>query len=168
VQWLLERSQIASGLAPDRWPAVLKNILPSPDSVTVEPVRSPAPEEPAEAPLIGLIEDDASFRTALGRLLRSWGYRVESFESAEAFLRARTGVHCLVVDLHLGGMNGLDFQDRLAEEGLTIPLVFMTAMEDSAARRRALHGGAAAYLQKPLDERQLLEIFSRLIDYVPT
>jgi FixJ family two-component response regulator len=156
---------------PDRWPACL-NIFPFPDATSVE--QSPAAlsaepaEEPREAPLIVLVEDDASFRTALGRLLRSWGYRVESFGSAEDFLRARTGAHCLVVDLHLGGMNGLDLQARLAEEGRAIPIVFVTAMEDSSARQRALQGGAAAYLHKPLDERQLLDIFSRLIDYLPS
>jgi len=65
-------------------------------------------------------------------------------------------------------MNGLDLQARLAEEGLSVPVVFVTAMEDSSARQRALQGGAAAYLQKPLDERQLLETFSRLIDYLPS
>lgn len=135
----------------------------------MEQSRTSLPEEPAEPPLIVVVEDDTSFRTALGRLLRSWGYRVESFKSAEEFLRARrSGAHCLVVDLHLGGMNGLDLQARLAEEGVSIPLVFVTAMEDSISRQRALQGGAAAYLQKPLDERQLLDIFSRVIDYLPS
>lgn len=62
----------------------------------------------------------------------------------------------------------MDLQARLAEEGVSIPLVFVTAMEDSISRQRALQGGAAAYLQKPLDERQLLDIFSRVIDYLPS
>ena len=134
----------------------------------MEQSRSTPPDGLVETPLIVVIEDDTSFRTALGRLLRSWGFRVEGFASAEDFLIARSGAHCLVVDLHLGGMNGLDLQARLAEEGSAIPMVFVTAMEDSGVRRRAMEGGAVAYLQKPLEERRLLEVFSRVIDYQPT
>lgn len=122
-------------------------------------------EDVIESPLIAVIDDDVSFNTAIGRLLRLSGFRTQSFESAEEFLRQPTSAHCLVLDLHLSGMSGLDLQARLAEEGRPVPIVFVTAMEDSGIRLRALEAGAAAYLEKPFDEHRLLEVLSRVIDY---
>lgn len=122
-------------------------------------------EDVIESPLIVVIDDDASFNTAIGRLLRLSGFRTQSFASAEDFLRQPTSAHCLVLDLHLTGMSGLDLQARLAEEGRPVPIVFVTAMEDSGIRLRAMQAGAAAYLEKPFDEHRLLEVLSRVIDY---
>ena len=122
-------------------------------------------EDVVESPLIAVIDDDASFNTAVGRLLRLSGFRTQSFRSAEDFLRQPTSAHCLVLDLHLSGMSGLDLQARLAEEGRPVPIVFVTAMEDSGIRLRAMQAGAAAYLEKPFDEHRLLEVLSRVIDY---
>jgi FixJ family two-component response regulator len=122
-------------------------------------------EDVIESPLIVVIDDDASFNTAIGRLLRLSGFRTQSFASAEDFLRQPTSAHCLVLDLHLSGMSGLDLQARLAEDGRPVPIVFVTAMEDSGIRLRAMQAGAAAYLEKPFDERRLLEVLSRVIDY---
>ena len=119
----------------------------------------------AESPLVVIVDDDASFRTAIARLLRLWGFRIETFASAEEFLQQRTGAHCIVLDLHLGGMSGLELQARLAEDGDPVPIVFVTAMEDPLVRHRALASGAAAYLQKPFDEGRLLEVLYRVIDY---
>jgi FixJ family two-component response regulator len=123
------------------------------------------PDDVAEHPLIVVIDDDRSFRTAIGRLLRLWGFRVESFASAEAFLQQPIMAHCIVLDLHLGGMSGLELQARMAEDGRQVPIVFVTAMEDSIMRRRALAAGAAAYLQKPFDDRRLLEVLYQVMDY---
>ena len=123
------------------------------------------PDEVIEAPLIAVIDDDLSFRTAIGRLLSIWGFRVESFASAEAFLQHPPSAHCLVLDLHLGGMSGLELQARLAEEGRQVPIIFVTATEDSIVRRLALASGAAAFLQKPFDDRRLLEVLYRVMDY---
>jgi FixJ family two-component response regulator len=123
------------------------------------------PADLIEAPLIAIVDDDASFRTALGRLLRLWGFRIESFPSAEAFLQQPTSAHCIVLDLHLGGMSGLELQARLAAEGRAVPIVFVSAMEDLVIRGRALSAGAAAYLEKPFDERRLLQVLSQVIDY---
>jgi FixJ family two-component response regulator len=122
-------------------------------------------EDVIESPLIVVIDDDASFNTAIGRLLRLSGFRTQSFASAEDFLRQPTSAHCLVLDLHLSGMSGLDLQARLADDGRPVPIVFVTAMEDSGIRLRAMQAGAAAYLEKPFDERRLLEVLSRVIDY---
>jgi FixJ family two-component response regulator len=135
------------------------------EAVAVEQSRSILTGDLVESPLIAVVDDDASCRTAIGRLLRLWGFRIESFESAEEFLRQPSGAHCLILDLHLGGMSGLELQARLAEEGKPMPIVFVTAMEDSAIRRRALAAGAAAYLAKPFDERLLLEALYQVIDY---
>jgi FixJ family two-component response regulator len=123
------------------------------------------PEDVAEVPLIAVIDDDQSLRTAISRLLRVWGFRVDSYASAEAFLEQPTGVHCLVLDLHLGGMSGLELQARLADDARQVPIIFITAMEDSMIRRRALAAGAAAYLQKPFDDRRLLEVLYQVLDY---
>jgi FixJ family two-component response regulator len=122
-------------------------------------------EDVIESPLIAVIDDDASFNTAIGRLLRLSGFRTQSFGSAEDFLQQPTSAHCLVLDLHLSGMSGLDLQARLVEEGRPVPIVFVTAMEDSGIRLRAMQAGAAAYLEKPFDEHRLLEVLSRVIDY---
>jgi FixJ family two-component response regulator len=122
-------------------------------------------ENVIESPLIAVIDDDASFNTAIGRLLRLSGFRTQSFASAEDFLRQPTSAHCLVLDLHLAGMSGLDLQARLLEEGRPVPIVFVTAMEDSGIRLRAMQAGAAAYLEKPFDEHRLLDVLSRVIDY---
>ena len=133
----------------------------------MEHSSSTPPEDAAEAPLIVVIDDDVSFNTAIARLLRLWGFRTQSFTSAEEFLRQPTSAHCLVLDLHLGGMSGLELQTRLREDGRPVPIVFVTAMEDSRNRVKALEAGAAGYLDKPFDEPRLLEVLSRVIDYTP-
>jgi FixJ family two-component response regulator len=139
---------------------------PSPgDQRTREQPGRALPDDAAESPLIAVVDDDLSFRTAIGRLLSLWGFRVESFPSAEAFLQQPTRAHCLVLDLHLGGMSGLELQARLIDEGRQVPIVFVTATEDSMVSRLALAAGAAAYLQKPFDDRRLLEVLYQVMDY---
>jgi FixJ family two-component response regulator len=123
------------------------------------------PDDVVESPLIAVVDDDLSFRTAIGRLLSLWGFRVVSFASAEAYLQHPPSAHCLVLDLHLGGMSGLELQARLTEEGRQIPIVFVTATEDCIVRRLALECGAAAFLQKPFDDRRLLEVLYQVVDY---
>ena len=125
----------------------------------------PLPDDVTEPPLIAVIDDDLSFRKAIRRLLSLWGFRVDSFASAEAFLQQPARAHCLVLDLHLGGMSGLELQARLVDEGRQVPIVFVTATEDPVIRRIALAAGAAAYLQKPCDDRRLLEVLYQVMDY---
>ena len=109
-------------------------------------------------PTVAVIDDDASVRRALGRLLRSAGLSVEAFATAEAFLGApaRPPPACLVLDVRLPGLSGLELQARLAAEGRRIPIVFITAYEDGQARRQALAAGALEFLAKPFDEGALL------------
>jgi FixJ family two-component response regulator len=109
-------------------------------------------------PTVAVIDDDASVRRALGRLLRSAGLSVEAFAAAEAFLgaEARPPPACLVLDVRLPGLSGLELQARLVAEGRHIPTVFITAYEDGQARRQALAAGALEFLAKPFDEGALL------------
>ena len=77
------------------------------------------------------------------------------------------GAHpdCIVLDLHLEGMSGLELQALLVAEGRAVPIVFVTAMDDPASRRRALERGAAAYLEKPFDEHRLLEVLQAVTNF---
>ena len=138
---------------------------PSGDQKAREQSAAMLPVDDAEPPLIAVIDDDLSFRKAIRRLLSLWGFRVDSFASAEAFLQQPARAHCLVLDLHLGGMSGLELQARLVDEGRQVPIVFVTATEDPVIRRIALAAGAAAYLQKPCDDRRLLEVLYQVMDY---
>ena len=102
--------------------------------------------------MIGLVEDDPSFRRALRRLLSAAGFSVAAFASAEEFLASESAgaTACLVLDVHLGGMSGFDLQQRLATAGVPIPAIFITAHDDPVTRERARSG--VAYLQKPFRE----------------
>ncbi|MEM9381685.1 MAG: response regulator [Planctomycetota bacterium] len=117
------------------------------------------------APRLAVIDDDASVARALARLLRSSDYDVETFESAEAFLeRALESDHdCLVLDLHLPGLDGVELQARLRAEGNAVPVIFITAYDSEDARRSAIADGASAFLHKPLDSPRLLEEISRVL-----
>jgi FixJ family two-component response regulator len=114
------------------------------------------------APVIAIVDDDASIRRALHRLVQAKGYTVESFASARDFLDAvpRCRPACLVLDVHLNG-SGFELQERLAADGLKIPIIFITAHDDDSTRRRLEKCGAVAYLWKPVDEQVLLQAIQR-------
>jgi FixJ family two-component response regulator len=111
-----------------------------------------------EGNVVSIVDDDESVRQALEGLLRSVGLQVATFPSAEAFLHSprvrATG--CLILDLRMPGMGGLDLQEELAGAGYRIPIVVLTAHGEEAARRRALGRGAVAFLSKPFDVEALL------------
>ena len=113
-----------------------------------------------------LVDDDASVRKALKRLIHAAGYGVETFEDAAAFLegyaapRARA---CLVLDIRMPGMSGLELQQALNGTGRALPIVFITGHGDEDARSQALAFGAVDVLHKPLDERVLLEAIERAL-----
>jgi len=123
---------------------------------------TPAANGRPEPPLVVVVDDDASFRRAVGRLVRLWGFRTWTFASAEEYLRIGIHTDCIVLDLHLEGMSGLELQYVLSSEGRSVPIVFVTAMDDPTSRRRALEAGAAAYLEKPFDEQRLLEVLQQV------
>ncbi len=110
--------------------------------------------------LIAIVDDEEALRQATESLLRSAGFKARSFRSAEAFLRSksRATAGCLVLDVGLPGMNGLDLQLELVRSGCAIPVVFMTAQPDDQGtmRERALGAGALAFLQKPFGDEDLL------------
>ena len=116
-------------------------------------------------PLISIVDDDLSVRRALRRLVQSAGYAVETFASAREFLDSSPAgrTACLVLDLHLEGMSGFELQERIAEDPAPIPVIFITAQDDTATRERARLTGALAYLRKPFDEQVLLAAIARAI-----
>jgi FixJ family two-component response regulator len=107
---------------------------------------------------VAVVEDDASIREATKHLLRLLGYATASFASAEDFLKSgRMGdTACLITDVHLPGMSGVELQSRLIVEGRRIPVIFVTAFPEEAIRARVLNDGAVAYLSKPLQEEDLI------------
>jgi FixJ family two-component response regulator len=108
--------------------------------------------------LIALVEDDASVRQALRRLLQSAGYAVEAFASGSAFLESSTPVRsaCLILDIHLADMTGFEVRARLVARGATIPTVFISAHDDAATRLHVRQSGPAVYLRKPFAKEALL------------
>jgi FixJ family two-component response regulator len=119
----------------------------------------------AGASVVCVIDDDASLLRAVQRLLGADGFTVETFPSAERFLESghRGSAGCLVLDVHLGGMNGFELQERLVAEGTPIPVVFITAHDDLATRERARRAGAVAYLRKPFDDDALIAAVNRAL-----
>lgn len=114
--------------------------------------------------IIGVVEDDPSYRRALRRLLSAAGFRVAAFASAEEFLASKSagGTACLVLDVYLGGMSGFDLQQRLAHDGVPIPAIFITAHDDPVTRERARSG--VAYLQKPFREAALIGAIQQALE----
>ncbi len=108
--------------------------------------------------IIAIVDDLESVREALGTLLRSVGYTAEVFPSAEDFLNSDHLRHtaCLILDLQMPGMTGLDLHQRLVAAQVEIPIIFVTADGDEAARARALQAGAIGFLQKPFRDDALL------------
>jgi len=118
----------------------------------------------AVAPLVYVIDDDPSLLRALRRLLGAGGFRVCTFSSAEEFLEsARSTPACLVLDVHLGGLSGLDLHERLLASGRRIPVVFITAHDDAVARERAHRAGAIDYLRKPFNDETLIAGIKRAL-----
>jgi len=109
-------------------------------------------------PLISIVDDDDALRTSLENLIRSVGLRTQGFTSAEAFLSSNhvPETRCLVLDMRMAGMSGLELQRQMAAAKSPIPIIFITAHEDDAQRTRALEAGALAFLNKPFYEEELL------------
>lgn len=119
---------------------------------------------PKPGPMISIVDDDRSVRRALRRLIGSAGYLVETFASASEFLRSSpsTRTACLVLDIYLEGMNGFELQEQLVADRVAIPIIFMTAQDDSATRERIRRSGAVGYLGKPFDGQALLDAIHRV------
>lgn len=109
-------------------------------------------------PVIYIVDDDESVRRALKRLMRSAGFDAETFGSAEDFLCSgyQDIPGCLVLDVRMARMSGIELQEHLAICGSKIPIIFITAHEDGLARTTAMEAGAIAFFQKPFDAQELL------------
>jgi FixJ family two-component response regulator len=115
--------------------------------------------EGAGEPIVFVVDDDESVRTALGNLFRSVGLRVEVFGSAAELLRSKLPdvVSCLVLDVRLPGLSGLDFQAELAKADLHIPIIFMTGHGDVPMSVKAMKAGAIDFLTKPFRDQDMLD-----------
>ena len=121
-------------------------------------------QERDAAPIVHVIEDDESSRVASFRVLRSAGHAVRVYADGGEFLAAApTGAGCVVLDIHLPGLSGLDLQDRLAIVDNPLPLVFVTGQSDISKTVRAMKAGAVDFLTKPVDAGVLLEAVARAI-----
>ena len=114
---------------------------------------------PQKSLTVYVVDDDESVRRALGRLLRSCGYHAVTFRSAEEFMEATScqGEGCLVLDIRLPGITGLDLQEALSSSGSEYAVILMTAHDNSQWQERAKTAGAVAYLRKPFPEQSLLD-----------
>ena len=113
-----------------------------------------------ETPIIAIVDDDASVRRSLQRLVKSAGYAVESFGSAGEFLDwlSRGRAACLLLDVHMNEMSGFDLQERLA-----VPVIFITSHDDAATRARIETSRAAGHLWKPFDPATVLDAVRRAV-----
>jgi len=111
--------------------------------------------------LIAIIDDDASVRATTDSLVRSFGYVVHTFASAEAFLQSGRldDFACVITDVQMPGMSGVQLQDHLRAQGYRVPFVFFTAFPDEKTRAQALAAGAVCYLTKPFDGNSLVQCF---------
>src|SRR5258706_1632955 len=121
---------------------------------------------PAAAPTVFVVDDDELERSAMQGMLKSVGLRAETFESAEDFLRGKRsdGPSCLVLDVRLPGINGLDFQRELAETGVRIPIIFITGHGDIPMTVKAMKSGAVEFLTKPFRDQDLLDTIHQALD----
>ncbi|HSE03882.1 MAG TPA: response regulator transcription factor [Methylomirabilota bacterium] len=126
-----------------------------------ESLAPPSPE-----PAVYVVDDDASVRRALGRLLRSVGLHVETYESALAFVEQAPADRpaCLVLDVRMPALSGLDLQHLLARHGREIPIVFITGHGDVPTSVRAMREGAEDFLLKPVHDRELIEAVRRALE----
>jgi FixJ family two-component response regulator len=108
--------------------------------------------------LISIVDDDDALRNSLDDLVRSLGFRTQGFPSAEAFLNSNQACDtaCLILDVRMPGMNGLDLQRQMVAANWRTPIIFITSHADDDARARALEAGAVAFLYKPFREEELL------------
>jgi FixJ family two-component response regulator len=109
--------------------------------------------------LISVVDDDESVRRTTTFLIESFGFRAAAFESAENFLKSfqLNDTSCLVLDLQMPGMSGLQLQRELTTAGFEIPIIFITAYDNKNARQQAMQAGAVAFLDKPFTDEKLLE-----------
>ncbi len=115
---------------------------------------------------VAVVDDDDSFSRAIGRLLRASGIESSVYSSAEAFLHdiMRTPADCLVLDIQLGGMSGLDLSRQLTAQGTTTPVIFVTAHDEPEFYEEAWQAGCSAYFRKPVPGKLLVEAITNAVN----
>jgi FixJ family two-component response regulator len=123
----------------------------------------------SDSPLVAVVEDDAPSRAALGRLLRAGGFEPALFPSAEAFIDAplERNPLCLILDVQLGGISGIDLQRRLRAAGSAVPIIVITALRDESLRNRAEQTGCTAFFWKPFAAAALLGVIANIAGQSP-
>ena len=118
---------------------------------------------PQSTLVVAAVDDDRRIRESVQSVLESAGYEAVTFESAEAFLNSGvlSNVNCVLADVRLPGIDGIELQRRIRHRRPTLPIIFMTAHDDEDIRRRALRDGAVAFMVKPFDGGELLEHVAR-------
>jgi FixJ family two-component response regulator len=134
------------------WRSAASGVFPAAEPTTGETHSMP------RIPFIAIVDDDDALRNSLDNLIRSVGFRAQGFSSAEAFLSSNQSheTACLILDVRMPGMNGLELQRQIVAANWQIPIIFITSHEDDDARARALEAGAVAFLYKPCREEDLL------------
>jgi FixJ family two-component response regulator len=119
----------------------------------------------SKTPMISIVDDDEAVRNATKALIRSLGYRVATFASAEDFLKSDRlrETSCLISDVQMPGLNGLELQEHLTAAGHRIPTIFVTAFPDDRLRDRAMRSGAVSFMSKPFSEANLIVCLDRAL-----
>ena len=124
-------------------------------------------EEPRvpHTPVIAIVDDDESFRQATISFIRSLGYSAAAFPSADAFLNSNAveNTDCLITDVQMPGMSGIELQSHLITQGYRVPIIFVTAFPETEARGRALRAGAIGFLGKPFGEQNLISCLDKAL-----
>jgi FixJ family two-component response regulator len=121
-----------------------------------------------DCPIVAVVDDDQSVRESLPDLLRELGLKALAFSSAREFLESDCieKVGCLILDIAMPGMSGLELQKELEKDGHAVPIIFITAQRDENVRRRALEQGAVKFLYKPFSETALLEALNLALEKI--
>jgi FixJ family two-component response regulator len=118
---------------------------------------------------IAVIDDDESFRTATGLLVRSLGFNVAGYESARSFLDRCSDrkTDCIISDINMPGMTGIELKQRLNQEGINVPVIFVSAQTDTTLPRRVMECGGLSLLQKPFHGQSLIDALYQALEYRP-
>lgn len=119
----------------------------------------------SDHPIITIVDDDEAVRTALESLIRSLGLRASTFASADAFLNSERvrDTSCLITDIQMPGISGIELQARLRAQGNMVPMIFITAFPEERVRRRAMAAGAVGFLSKPFDGSAIIDCIDRAL-----
>ncbi|MGB8057415.1 MAG: response regulator [Pseudolabrys sp.] len=115
--------------------------------------------------IIAVVDDDPEMRAAMASLLSAYGYGAETFDSAETFLTcaSTSEATCLVVDIQLGDISGVELANQLVADGYTYPIIFMTGLDDELIRKQADAAGGVAFLHKPFPARMLFDAIEKAL-----